>query len=368
VQTQLREVITSLDDVLARLDPSLLSPADAVGLLESFEAIGRRANAGKTLVAQRATEGSAWARAGHRSPEGWLAQKSGSSAKDAGRVLDTSARLGELPVVSDALRLGKLSEDQASEIAGSADGSSEGRLVEAAQTAPLSELKRRCAQERDARRSAEAEEARRERVRRNRHFRSWTDADGAYCFSGSLTAIDGAKVDAAMAAMAERVFKEARSADRRETTANYRADAFVALVTEGGADLRSDVVIRVNASDLAAGRPSADDAVGAILAGAFVKVVVTDGIDISRAAHVGRHLPAELRSAVVERDGGRCVKPGCDSSHRLEVHHYRRDFAKGGATAYWNLATLCHFHHDLITTGGHRLDGGPGQWRWCEPR
>jgi hypothetical protein len=124
----------------------------------------------------------------------------------------------------------------------------------------------------------------------------------------------------------------------------------------------------VNASDLAAEHPSAADGIGAILAGAFVKVILSDGVDISRVAHVGRHLPAELRSAVVERDGGRCVKPGCDSAHRLEVHHYRRDFAQGGATAYWNLATLCHFHHDLITTGGHRLDGKPGAWRWCEPR
>jgi hypothetical protein len=30
-----------------------------------------------------------------------------------------------------------------------------------------------------------------------------------------------------------------------------------------------------------------------------------------------------------------------------------------------NLVTA--FDHDLITYGGHRLDGGPGDWKWIEP-
>jgi len=110
-----------------------------------------------------------------------------------------------------------------------------------------------------------------------------------------------------------------------------------------------------------------DVAIGAILAGAFVKVVLHDGVDVAKVKHVGRTIPGELKTAIVERDGARCVRPGCGSSHRLEVHHYVCDFAKGGATSYSNLATVCSFDHDLITYSGHRLSGGPGKWKWIEP-
>jgi hypothetical protein len=74
-----------------------------------------------------------------------------------------------------------------------------------------------------------------------------------------------------------------------------------------------------------------------------------------------------LDTAIVERDGYHCVRPGCGATQRLEVHHWRVDHAKGGATAYWNLATLCRHDHALVTHGGHRLDGGPGRWTWVPP-
>jgi hypothetical protein len=136
------------------------------------------------------------------------------------------------------------------------------------------------------------------------------------------------------------------------------------------------VVIRADATRLAGGEGlcdattgavPVDEAVGAILAGAYVKAVVHDGVDVTAVAHLGRHIPAELKTAVQERDGQRCVRPGCGATQHLEVHHYRVDYAKGGATAYWNLATVCSHDHDLITHGGHRLEGGPGRWTWVPP-
>ena len=110
-----------------------------------------------------------------------------------------------------------------------------------------------------------------------------------------------------------------------------------------------------------------DVAIGAILAGAFVKVLSTDGVDVFSVAHPGRRRPAVLETAIFERDGYRCQRPGCGATQRLEVHHYRIDYAKGGATAYWNVVTLCGFDHDLITHGGHRIEGGPGKWTWIPP-
>ncbi|MBV8159705.1 MAG: HNH endonuclease, partial [Acidimicrobiia bacterium] len=84
-------------------------------------------------------------------------------------------------------------------------------------------------------------------------------------------------------------------------------------------------------------------------------------------AHHGRHIPAELRTAIVERDGYACVRPGCGSPTNLEVHHYRVDHADGGPIAYWNAATVCRHDHRLLTHGGHRLEGGPGDWSWIPP-
>ena len=74
-----------------------------------------------------------------------------------------------------------------------------------------------------------------------------------------------------------------------------------------------------------------------------------------------------LDAAVFERDDYRCVRPGCGATQHLEVHHWRVDYSKRGPTAYWNLATLCSHDHDLVTHGGHRLEGGPGNWSWIPP-
>ena len=232
------------------------------------------------------------------------------------------------------------------------------------------------AREKAAARSAEAEAKRHERIHRERHHRSWTDAEGAYCYEGRTTTAIGARMDAAIAAETERVFKAAYAEGRRESSAAYRADALVNLICGGGANVETTVVIRVDESRLrgddgicetATGDVPVEEAIGEILAGAFVKVVLTDGTDVTKVAHPGHQPPARLKTAVFERDGGRCVRPGCSSAHRLQTHHYKIDYGKQGPTAYWNLATLCSFDHDLITYGGHRLAGGPGAWEWIEP-
>jgi hypothetical protein len=218
-------------------------------------------------------------------------------------------------------------------------------------------------------------------VHKARHHRSWTDSDGAYCYAGSTTAAIGARMEAAIAAEADRVFKAAYAEGRRESAAAYRVDALARLVAGGGAaggtTIGTTVVIRVDQTRLAGGDGlceavgvgpiPVDDAIGAILGRAFIKVVLHDGVDISAVSHPGRRRPAVLESAIFERDEYRCVRAGCGSRQNLQVHHYRRDYAKQGPTAYWNLATLCRFDHDLVTYGGHRLEGGPGDWKWVEP-
>jgi len=106
--------------------------------------------------------------------------------------------------------------------------------------------------------------------------------------------------------------------------------------------------------------------VRSLLPEAFVKVLITDGVDIATVCHVGRSVPAHLRSAIEERDPV-CVVPGCDVATGLEIDHWETDFALGGPTSMANLARLCHYHHAMKTYRGFELRGGPGKWEWEPP-
>ena len=373
---KLQGMKTGLDEVLASLDPETMSPRDAVAVLEVATEINRESAAVMTLVAERAAQAGAWAREGHRSPEDWLATKTGTSFGEAAATLEASAKLPELPRVQAALRQGELSGPRLREIAPAATSENEQRLLGAAKRESFTQLRKTCAGEKASARSAEEERAHHDRIHRERSHRSWTDAEGAYRYEGKTTAMIGARLEAAIEAEADRVFKQAYAEDRREPAAAYRADAVANLLTGGGASVDTTVLIRVGADHLAGGEGTCetatgpvpvDDAIGAILAGAFVKVLETDGVDVHRVAHPGRHRPAVLDTAVFERDDYRCVRPGCGATQRLQVHHYKIDYGKKGPTAYWNLATLCRHDHDLVTHGGHRLEGGPGKWSWIPP-
>ncbi|MBA3655313.1 MAG: hypothetical protein H0W70_14100 [Actinobacteria bacterium] len=114
----LRGIVSRLDDVLADVDPSLLHPRDASKLLTEFEAIERRAAAGKMVVAARAADAGEWSRQGHRSPEDWLASASGTTYGQAAATLEASLKLGQLPALDAAVRNGELSSETRPDRAG----------------------------------------------------------------------------------------------------------------------------------------------------------------------------------------------------------------------------------------------------------
>jgi hypothetical protein len=65
-----------------------------------------------------------------------------------------------------------------------------------------------------------------------------------------------------------------------------------------------------------------------------------------------RHIPAAVRRAVWERDGGRCryVDAGsrrCSERHRLEYHH-RHPFGLGGDRSPRNICLLCRAHNQYL--------------------
>jgi hypothetical protein len=104
---------------------------------------------------------------------------------------------------------------------------------------------------------------------------------------------------------------------------------------------------------------------------AFLKLLVIDGTDIRTIAHMGRAIPAKLRTAVEERDRV-CQVPTCDVSIGLEIDHIK-PFAEGGPASLENLVRLCKRHHLQKTHDGYRLEkieteaGTEHRWAWRAP-
>jgi 5-methylcytosine-specific restriction endonuclease McrA len=86
---------------------------------------------------------------------------------------------------------------------------------------------------------------------------------------------------------------------------------------------------------------------------------------VLRVAHLGRVIPAKVRTALVERDRC-CVVPGCAVDSDLEIDHIR-PIAAGGPTELANLCRLCRFHHYLKTHHGWRISRAGKRWLWEGP-
>jgi hypothetical protein len=98
----------------------------------------------------------------------------------------------------------------------------------------------------------------------------------------------------------------------------------------------------------------------------ILKVIISDGVDVRSVTHLGRAVPAHIRSALEDRDE-QCVVPSCDVSRGLQIDHYKIDYHLDGPTELWNLCRLCRWHHYLKTSCGYTIVGEPGAWEWNGP-
>ena len=390
----LEECAASVREIVTTLDADRIAPAQADRLLSAFVALERAAVAGKLLCAAKAAQANVWRQEGHRSAAEWLAQTVGTSVGPALATLSTAEQVSGLSVLTDALRRGELSEAQAEVIARSASvaPATEAPLVEAAGHQSLKALR---ATARRLEAAAGLDDAERfEAVHRTRYLRHWREADGAFRLSCRMTEDTGLRILEAVNSGVEGVWREALTQHHAGGgTEAYRLDALERLVVRGdrcmwdhgdedrSAGPRRGRVVHLRVDAVALRRGSLEDgdvcevpgvgpislaAARALLPDSVIKLVITDGVDVQHVTNTGRHVPAALATALVERDPV-CVVPGCDVAVNLEVDHYQVDWSQDGATELWNLARLCHFHHGLKTYRGYSLVGGPGDWEFIGP-
>lgn len=97
----------------ASLDPALLDTVGAMRAIEHLTAMERMLATARVALAAKVAETEQWRRAGFRSPQEWLAPKTGTSTGQAAQQLAVGKRLAEQPLLAEALKSGALSVEQA---------------------------------------------------------------------------------------------------------------------------------------------------------------------------------------------------------------------------------------------------------------
>jgi len=394
---ELKSAVTQLREVTSRIEIDVVAGKDAADLVGIADEIRRAGDSLRTVAVGQVERTNSWKGEGAKSITEWLAIETDCPQYEAQAVVLLANQLQHLPVTQAALRNGTLSNAQAVEVARGAivAPNTETQLLNLAKHATIRDL-------RDATSRVVAgatDEAERHRqVHKSRYFKSWTDLDGSFNVRGRMTVANGALVMAALKPIQDEIFKAARKSGVHERPEAYAADALMALCEKAtskqssesvGKAIRSNAVIniRVDIDALKRGRTEHGEiceiaGVGPIpvasateyLGEAFLKLLVVDGVDIKTVAHMGRAIPAPLRTAVEERDRV-CQVPTCDMTIGLEIDHIK-PFAEGGPASLENLVRLCKRHHLQKTHDGYRLEKLAGEtltgsrgtpWRWRPP-
>ena len=394
---RLNQLTTELQTFISSLQVDCVDAAGARGLVEIAERLRRAGDSLRTVAVGQVERTNAWKGEGAKSISEWLSNETDCAHYEAQSVVLLASQLQHLPVTQAALLSGDLSGTQAVEVARGAivAPNTETQLLNLSKHVTVRDL--RDATSRVV--AAATDEAERHRqIHKSRFFKSWTDSDGSFNVKGRMTVANGALVMAALKPIQDEIFKAARQSGAHERPEAYAADALMALCEKatskqasesGGKATRPNAVmhIRVNINALKRGHTENGEVceiagVGPIpvatatayLGEAFLKLLVIDGVDIKTVAHMGRHIPAPLRTAVEERDRV-CQVPTCDVTLGLEIDHIK-PFAEGGAASLDNLVRLCKRHHLQKTHDGYRLErkeesprnGAKGTpWRWRPP-
>ena len=361
---ELLERACRLRDDLAAFDPERLTGAQCASVVRELAGLEKACAAAKTLTAARAASCGAHRAAGFGDAGDWLAAASGTTVGAARTALETATALAACPQTMASVRTGLVSLGEAGEItrAEAARPGSEAELLALAGSDGYSKVRDRARRIRQD--ATDIDELHRQR-HAARHVRHWRTEIGNVAGTFELPPEVGVPLVNRLDAETDRVRREAQRAGvRLERRDAYAADAFVRMAAEGsrGHATRADVVVAVDLRAFRRGHAHDGEVCSIVGAGpipvevareltkdAFVKAVLHDGVAIHTVCHLGRHIPAELRTALElgqapTFDGNECIEPGCSRRHGLEWDHVD-PVANNGPTSYANLQPRCWPHH-----------------------
>jgi hypothetical protein len=350
----------------------------------------RRAQWCRLALAAEVERRRMWKTDGVGSLRSWVCMRSGEGDRAAFGEALVARGLGGLPLVSVALREGRLCFDQVRllVVLAGLTGVGDAELVVLGERHTVPQLETLCRAARRLGRVGEREGHAR------RFLRWWVDDDGTFHVRGRLHGVDGLTVTSVLSQMASEAPKDPASGLYEAFDARC-ADALVELCADGGSGPweRATVVVHAPIEALApAGTVDRPDPTGAagpadptgpsgpagpgvsgvswegtvvagdtlwrLLCDCRLRVTVDDvagrGVGIGRRS---RSVPGWLAAQVRWRDGG-CRFPGCERTRLLHSHHVEF-WGAGGRTDLGNLATLCGVHHRMVHEGGWGVVGDP---------
>ncbi len=241
---------------------------------------------------------------GFRSCAHWLNWRTGLALGAAREKVRVARALADLPLLSDAMRHGRISYSKVRALTRVATPANERRLLHFAECAPASYVERLARAWCRVDRVEEAADERRRHERRQ--LTTWVDDDGMVVIRGRLSPEVGSVVRRALEAAGDRLWKEVSREEAAETSYDQlQADA-LGLIAESAlaADLdrgtagdRYQVVLHVEAETLRAGTGGRAPEVDGLASSAAPSV--TRGLAPSAAvAHVSAETPANTAADV----------------------------------------------------------------------
>ncbi len=350
--------------------PPLLHKVDLEVLRERLGSMGR---ARASLAALESDVVSEIARReGDAATEEMLRQDQKRSRRDARKAVRTAAQLQWAPKVADKLADGSITPEAAGLILDAAGEApvDQKHLLAAAEEEP-DDLFRRTLKDHVNERTSEQElEQRREAQRRRRRASISEQPDGMFHLFAQLDPLTGARVQAALVAKTDELFRSEDSKDRPTPPQRF-ADALADLVCNSnghGVPAGTELIVLADYDQVHDAITNTRLADGTRLTEAEALAVACDakilpGIFNKHTANVvlgrsQRKIPKWLRKQLIARDGG-CI--GCGAHHKIcEVHHLKH-WKHGGETTLENTCLLCwRCHHVRVHQNGEEITRHPG--------